>query len=60
MIDVVVSMVAGILNEDGTINNEPSIKRLAEVAVAYGKAGKKSLVIFINNIFNKILLILFL
>ena len=25
---------------DGTINNAPSIKRLAEVAVAYAKAGK--------------------
>ena len=49
MIDVVVSMVSGILNEDGTINNEPSIKRLAEVAVAYAKAGK---VIIINIIFN--------
>nr|CAB3220849.1 delta-aminolevulinic acid dehydratase-like [Phallusia mammillata] len=29
----------GILNKDGTINNGPSIKRLAEVAVAYAKAG---------------------
>ena len=32
--------VAGILNEDGSINNAPSIKRLAEVAVAYAKAGR--------------------
>ncbi|CAI8017815.1 Delta-aminolevulinic acid dehydratase [Geodia barretti] len=30
---------AGILNEDGSINNAPSIKRLAEVAVAYARAG---------------------
>ncbi|ELT91513.1 hypothetical protein CAPTEDRAFT_18667 [Capitella teleta] len=29
----------GILFEDGTINNEPSIKRLGEVALAYAKAG---------------------
>ncbi|XP_002128180.2 delta-aminolevulinic acid dehydratase-like [Ciona intestinalis] len=29
----------GILNENGTINNPPSIKRLAEVAVNYAKAG---------------------
>jgi porphobilinogen synthase len=29
----------GILNEDGSINNAPSIKRLAEVAVAYARAG---------------------
>jgi hypothetical protein len=30
---------AGTLFEDGTINNEPSIKRLAEVSLAYAKAG---------------------
>nr|CAE02648.1 delta-aminolevulinic acid dehydratase [Suberites domuncula] len=29
----------GVLNSDGTINNEASIKRIAEVAVAYAKAG---------------------
>ncbi|XP_064395914.1 delta-aminolevulinic acid dehydratase-like [Halichondria panicea] len=29
----------GILYEDGTINNEASIKRLAQVAVAYAKVG---------------------
>ena len=29
----------GILCEDGTINNKQSIKRLAEVAVNYAKAG---------------------
>ncbi|PWN54116.1 putative porphobilinogen synthase [Violaceomyces palustris] len=29
----------GILFEDGTINNEPSIARLAQVAVSYAKAG---------------------
>ncbi|TPX67947.1 porphobilinogen synthase [Spizellomyces sp. 'palustris'] len=29
----------GILNEDGTINNQPSIQRLAEVALSYARAG---------------------
>lgn len=29
----------GILNSDGTINNQPSIKRIAEIAVSYAKAG---------------------
>ncbi|XP_043230025.1 delta-aminolevulinic acid dehydratase-like [Amphibalanus amphitrite] len=29
----------GILHEDGTINNPPSIARLAEVALAYAQAG---------------------
>ena len=29
----------GILHEDGTINNQPSVERLAEVAVNYAKAG---------------------
>ncbi|XP_015596742.1 delta-aminolevulinic acid dehydratase [Cephus cinctus] len=29
----------GILNSDGTINNKESIKRIAEVAVAYAKTG---------------------
>ncbi|XP_012280276.1 delta-aminolevulinic acid dehydratase isoform X2 [Orussus abietinus] len=29
----------GILNMDGSINNEASIKRIAEIAVAYAKAG---------------------
>jgi len=29
----------GILHDDGTLDNEASIKRLAEVAVAYAKAG---------------------
>jgi porphobilinogen synthase len=29
----------GLLNSDGTINNEPSVHRLAEVAVNYAKAG---------------------
>ena len=32
--------VVGILNKDGSINNASSIKRLAEVAVAYAKAGR--------------------
>ena len=30
----------GILNPDGTINNPPSIERIADVALAYAKAGK--------------------
>ncbi len=30
----------GVLYEDGTINNEASINRLAQIAVAYAKAGK--------------------
>lgn len=30
----------GILNSDGTIDNQPSIKRIADIAVAYAKAGK--------------------
>lgn len=29
----------GILLDDGTINNSPSVKRLSEVAVNYAKAG---------------------
>jgi porphobilinogen synthase len=35
----------GILNEDGSINNAPSIKRLAEVAVAYARAGRTNRVV---------------
>lgn len=31
---------AGILNDDGTLNNDASCLRLAEVAVAYARAGK--------------------
>lgn len=34
--------IVGILCEDGTINNEASIQRLAEVSLAYAKAGKKT------------------
>lgn len=30
----------GILKKDGTIDNTPSIKRLAEQATAYAKAGE--------------------
>jgi len=29
----------GVLNEDGTINSHPSVERLADVALAYAKAG---------------------
>ena len=39
-LSVRVSLSEGILNEDGSINNGPSIRRLAEVAVAYAKAGR--------------------
>ena len=35
------SSLSGILSGNETIDNEKSIKRLAEVAVAYAKAGKK-------------------
>lgn len=30
----------GILNKDGSINNEASIKRIAEIALSYAKCGK--------------------
>ena len=29
----------GVLNEDGTINIEPSVKRIGEVALSYARAG---------------------
>ena len=32
-------LYVGILNEDGSVDNDRSIKRLAQVAVAYAKAG---------------------
>lgn len=38
--NIISESVAGILNEDGSINNAPSIKRLTEVAVAYAQAGR--------------------
>ena len=31
--------IAGILNEDGTLDNDASIQRLAEVALSYAQAG---------------------
>lgn len=34
---------AGILNHDGTLNNDASCLRLAEVALAYARAGKSGL-----------------
>jgi len=34
------SLIQGILNDDGTINNAASTQRLAEVSLAYAKAGK--------------------
>lgn len=33
-------LFSGFLRSDGTIDNEPSIERLAEIAVAYAKAGQ--------------------
>ena len=42
------SLCVGILYEDGTIANEPSIQRLAEVALAYAKAGNDA---FVFNFF---------
>ena len=41
----------GILNKDGSINNPESIKRLAEVSLAYAKAGKKILQT-LNNLWS--------
>ena len=35
-------VLSGILNKDGSLNNTESIKRLAEVSVAYAKAGMKT------------------
>lgn len=35
-------MLSGILNKDGSVNNAESISRLAEVSVAYAKAGMKT------------------
>lgn len=34
------SLIAGILNENQTINNKKSIERLSQVALAYAQAGK--------------------
>ena len=42
------SSLSGILSGNGTIDNEKSIKRLAEVAVAYAKAGKN---LILSNFF---------
>ena len=33
-------LFAGVLNEDGSINNEESIARLAEISVNYAKEGQ--------------------
>lgn len=35
-----VILLAGILNDDGTLNNDASCLRLGEVALAYAQAGK--------------------
>ena len=31
--------VSGILNDDGSINNPASIKRIAEISLSYAEAG---------------------
>jgi len=36
----------GILDSDGVINNEASIERIAQVAVAYAKAGIISILVY--------------
>lgn len=36
----------GILDSDGVINNEASIERIAQVAVAYAKAGIFSILVY--------------
>lgn len=41
-------MFQGILDPDGRINNKKSIARLAEVAVAYARAGKSHYLICIG------------
>ena len=40
-ITLIIFALSGILNKDGSINNVESIKRLAEVSLAYAKAGMK-------------------
>lgn len=42
----------GILNDDGTINNAASLERLAEISLAYAKAGNshKNEVLYLLNI----------
>ena len=41
----------GVLYEDGTINNSESIKRLAEVSLAYAKAGKYHIHVSLISLF---------
>ena len=36
-------IIVGVLNEDGSINNEASIARLAEISLNYAKEGRPSL-----------------
>lgn len=36
----------GILNDDGTLNNDASCLRLAEVALAYAQAGRLFFILF--------------
>ena len=42
-------MSEGILDPDGRINNKKSIIRLAQVAVAYAKAGEQDCFIYHNS-----------
>ena len=42
-------MLEGILDPDGRINNKKSITRLAQVAVAYAKAGEQDSLPYIIN-----------
>lgn len=42
---VLLTFPLGILNEDGTLDNDASCLRLAEVAVSYARAGETFCVI---------------
>ena len=42
------SCSTGVLFEDGTINNKASIARIAEVALAYAKAGNRYITLFVQ------------
>ena len=49
--------VLGILDPDGKINNKKSIIRLAQIAVAYAKAGKREILIY-KGCYGTIILLL--
>ena len=40
----------GILNKDGTLNNNASIKRIAEIALSYAKNGEQTRLVFYKSI----------